>query len=135
MRAQKIVVSQRSQPPRSAKKKVRNKEERTTTRSFHHFVVRIEFKRTDTNGNDQRLRIIVTPRERSTTPHHRNTAVEFDIPTAIMNDIAGRLIDLDDDSYIDEEDNEEDLDDDLDDNLDDERRQSHGRSILGKILT
>lgn len=37
-----------------------------------------------------------------------------------MNDIAGRLIDLDDDSYIDEEENEEDLDDDLDDNLDDE---------------
>ena len=128
MRAQKIVVSQRSQPPRSAKKKERNKEVLEQVRENDNTIVPPVRRSNWIQENRHE-------RERSTTPHHRNTAVEFDIPTAIMNDIAGRLIDLDDDSYIDEEDNEEDLDDDLDDNLDDERRQSHGRSILGKILT
>ena len=55
---------------------------------------------------------------RSTTPHHHETAVEFEIEAGIMNDIAERLIDLDDDSYIDEEDLDDAEDEDVDNHKD-----------------
>jgi len=109
---------QENQPGRSAKKKLRNKElteqirpnENTVTVPMRRYSKRIQENRHDLQ---------------STIAHRRETTVEFDIETGIMNDIAERLIDLDDDSYIDEE--------DLDDNDADAEDEDNHKDVQSMV--